>query len=87
MFLFGLLFLGMLVATPHANGGIIIKVNQVGSNVVTHGSGTIDLTGLTPLSSSGGSPGLNGFISGYGTFLTVGATGNVNFTSAVSSVR
>ena len=40
--------LGLAVGAGRAEAGIIIDINQVGSDVVATGSGTIDLTGLTP---------------------------------------
>jgi len=43
----------LIGAAGRADAGIIINVQQVGSDVVATGSGSIDLTGLTLVSSSG----------------------------------
>lgn len=48
--------LALLAGSPFAHGDAIINVNQVGSDVVAIGSGTIDLTGLTLNSSGGAAP-------------------------------
>ncbi|MGH8319797.1 MAG: PEP-CTERM sorting domain-containing protein [Steroidobacteraceae bacterium] len=49
----GVVALGFLAAGEPAQATVIMTVEQVGSNVVATGNGTIDLTDLTPSSGKG----------------------------------
>jgi hypothetical protein len=44
--------LGLTVVAGHAEARVVIDVSEVGGNVITTGSGTVDLTGLSFSSSS-----------------------------------
>jgi hypothetical protein len=67
-----LLLVGGLAFGPSAKANYVLDLTQVGSNVVVNGSGTIDLTGLTYVATSG--PSVSFLDPSYGT-VTTGSAG------------